>query len=732
MGVALEHARVLRRIADDNRGKDILLLDLRKATALVDFFVIVTAVSRRQSHAIASEIDQEMKKLGEAKLGLEGSEEGRWTLIDYGDFVVHIFSPDDRAYYALEDIWGDAPQLDWQERQPAGPARIEAGVDESPPGIEDDLRLGLAGGRRSGRLREGGAPGDRPQVRRLSGQRLHGAGQGDGRKPRDLAQELAGQSTSSPMAGPPEVAGPGFLNVRLNDAWIAAALRDLLVDEHLGLTPPSPGQDGRDRLLLAQRRQADARGTPALDGHRRQPGADHRGQRPPGHPRQPPRRLGLPVRHDPLGLEERPRRGHTSPTDPVGELARLYRLVQDRIKAGDSSVEDAARVETAKLHAGDPENRALWNQFMPHCLGAIQAIYDRLGIRFDVQLGESFYDPQLGPIVEDLQKKGLAVESDGAIVVFVEQTEAPFIVRKRDGAFTYATTDLATIQYRVQTWHPDQILYVVDHRQGDHFKQLFEVARKWGYDSIDFEHVAFGTILGQDRRPFKTREGDVVGLESLLDEATAEALKVVKENSPELEPDEQQRVAVVVGLGAIKYADLSQNRISDYVFDWQKMMAMNGNTATYLQYAYARTQSIFRKGGIAPEAIREQRPTIALSHPAERALGVRLLRLPEVLELARFGAEAEHPDRLPLRSGQRLQHVLPGMPGAQGGVRRTARQPAGALRPDRQDLEIWSRPAWNRCGGPDVSPAATGRRSRRPIRPRVLRSDSPTAWSVLP
>ena len=211
----------------------------------------------------------------------------------------------------------------------------------------------------------------------------------------------------------------------------------------------------------------------------------------------------------------------------MAELARLYRLAQDRIKAGDSAVEDAARVETAKLHAGDPENRALWSQFMPHCLGALQALYDRLGVRFDVQLGESFYDPQLAAVVADLQGKGLAVESDGAIVVFVEQTEAPFIIRKRDGAFTYATTDLATIKYRVETWHPDQILYVVDHRQGDHFKQLFEVARKWGYDSVDLEHVAFGTILGPDRRPFKTREGDVVGLESLLDEATAEARKVV-------------------------------------------------------------------------------------------------------------------------------------------------------------------------------------------------------------
>jgi arginyl-tRNA synthetase len=233
-----------------------------------------------------------------------------------------------------------------------------------------------------------------------------------------------------------------------------------------------------------------------------------------------------------------------------------------------------------------------------------------------------------------LQSKGLAVPSDGAIVVFVEGTEAPFIVRKRDGAFNYATTDLATIKYRVLTWNPDQILYVVDHRQGDHFKQLFEVARKWGYDSVDLEHVAFGTILGRDRRPFKTREGDVVGLESLLDESTALARQVVDQNSPELDPADRQRVAEVVGLGAIKYADLSQNRISDYVFDWQKMMAMNGNTGTYLQYAFARIQSIFRKGGVAPESIRSERPLITVAHPAERAVGVRILRLPEVLELA--------------------------------------------------------------------------------------------------
>ncbi len=454
-----------------------------------------------------------------------------------------------------------------------------------------------------------------------------------GRKPRDLAQELASTLDLMPMAGPPEIAGPGFLNIRLNEEWVAACLGDLLVDEHLGLNPPDRVKtvviDFSSPNVAKPMHVGHLRSTVIGDSLARIIAAN-------GH---------QVVRDNHLGDWgsqfgmilwgwKNARDEDRYAIDPVGELARLYRLVQDRIKARDSSVEDAARGETAKLHAGDAENRALWDQFMPHCLGAIQAMYDRLGIRFDVQLGESFYDPQLASVVADLREKGLAVESDGAIVVHVEQTEAPFIVRKTDGAFTYATTDLATIQYRVQTWHPDQVLYVVDHRQGDHFKQLFEVARKWGYDAIDLEHVAFGTILGQDRRPFKTREGDVVGLESLLDEAIAEALKVVNENSPELDPVEREQVAVVVGMGAIKYADLSQNRISDYVFDWQKMMAMNGNTGTYLQYAYARIQSIFRKGETAPERIRQQRPTIALSHPAERALGVRLLRLPEVLELA--------------------------------------------------------------------------------------------------
>ncbi len=460
-----------------------------------------------------------------------------------------------------------------------------------------------------------------------------GLAKATGKKPRDLAAEIAGAVDLAPIAGPPEIAGPGFLNIRLQDDWIAGALGELLNDDRLGLVAPEKPKtivvDFSSPNVAKPMHVGHLRSTVIGDSLARiLTAAGHRV-----------------IRDNHLGDWgsqfgmilwgwKNARDEEAFATDPVGELARLYRMVNTRISQGEKDVEEAARQETARLHAGDPENRALWDRFMPHCLGALRRMYDRMGVTFDAWLGESFYDSRLAPVVEDLQKKGLAVESEGATVVFVEGIKAPFLVRKSDGAFTYATTDLATIQYRMETWKPDQMLYVVDSRQADHFKLLFSVARKWGYDSVDLQHIAFGTIMGADRRPFKTRDGDVVGLESLLDESAAEAYKVVQENSPDLDPDEQRRVAVVVGMGAIKYADLCQNRVSDYVFDWQKMMAKNGNTGTYLQYAYARTQSIFRRGNVDPRSIREARPVILLTHPAERALGVKLLRLPEVIELA--------------------------------------------------------------------------------------------------
>jgi arginyl-tRNA synthetase len=502
-----------------------------------------------------------------------------------------------------------------------------------------------------------------------------------GRNPRELAIEVAKAVNLAPLAGSPDIAGPGFLNVKLDEGWISEQLGELLVDEGLGSFRPE-----RPKTVIIDYSSPNV-AKPMHVGHLRSTVIGESLARIHA-------KLGHKVIRDnhlgdwgsQFGMILWGWKNHRDPeayaADPVTELSRLYRLAQAKVKPGEvlrerygkaitldeqgksaeaqalfaklaegtgdsfedvarriaeaRDVADATRQETAKLHAGDFENRVLWDQFMPHCLAALQTIYDRLDIKHDVHLGESFYDSMLAGVVEDLEVKGMAVPSEGATVVFTEGFRAPFIVRKRDGAYNYATTDLATVKYRVETWGPDHLLflYVVDHRQGDHFQQLFAVARKWGYDRVDYEHVAFGTVLGKDKRPYKTRDGDVIGLESLLDEAITEARKVVDENSSHLSEEQRRHVAEVVGLGAIKYADLSQNRLSDYVFDMARMVALNGNTATYLQYAYARIQSIFRKGGFEPQTIRAARPPIALSNPAERALGVRLLRFPETLEFA--------------------------------------------------------------------------------------------------
>jgi len=295
--------------------------------------------------------------------------------------------------------------------------------------------------------------------------------------------------------------------------------------------------------------------------------------------------------------------------------------------------------ETAKLHEGDSENLRLWREFMPPCLAAIEAIYRRLSVTFDQALGESFYHSMLADVVGELLAKGIARESEGATCVFLEGSPAPMIVRKQDGAFLYATTDLATIRYRMREWQPDAILYVVDHRQSLHFEQLFATARLWGYDKVELAHVSFGTVLGDDGRPFKTRSGDTVGLSSLLDEAVRRAERIVSENDdskpdgPELPPAERSRIAEAVGIASLKYADLSQNRTSDYVFSYDKMLAMNGNTATYMQYAYARVRSIFRRGQVDAETLRASRPPLLLSSPAERALAIELLRFSEALDM---------------------------------------------------------------------------------------------------
>jgi arginyl-tRNA synthetase len=239
-------------------------------------------------------------------------------------------------------------------------------------------------------------------------------------------------------------------------------------------------------------------------------------------------------------------------------------------------------------------------------------------------------------VVDDLVAKGLARESRGAIGVFLDGEEKPpLLVRKADGAFLYATTDLATIRWRMDHWQPDRILYVIDHRQSCHFEQVFETARRQGVAGVDLVHVAFGTVLGDDGKPFKTRAGDTVGLESLLDEGVSRAYGVVTaadvERGTGMPEAERRRIAEAVGIGAIKYADLSQNRTTDYVFSFDKMLELKGNTAAYMQYAVARVEGIFAKGDIDRAAVRRAGGGMVLSDPRERALAIALMRFAEAL-----------------------------------------------------------------------------------------------------
>jgi arginyl-tRNA synthetase len=310
------------------------------------------------------------------------------------------------------------------------------------------------------------------------------------------------------------------------------------------------------------------------------------------------------------------------------------------LSAKHPNINTAVLTETAKLHAGDPECRRLWQEFLPFCEDEIERMYRRLDVKFDHTLGESFYQDRLGPLVEELLERGIARHSDGAVCIFPEGQKVPMIVRKKDGAFLYGTTDLATVRYRMETWRPSAILYVVDHRQSLHFQQLFAAARLLGYTDVELQHVSFGTVLGDDGRPFKTRSGDTVGLEGLLDEAVRRALEIVSANDdakpdgPELSDPQRRQIAETVGIAALKYADLSQNRTSDYVFSYDKMLAMNGNTATYMQYAYARVRSIFARGNVNVESLRASGARILLDSPAERALALELIRFAEALDMA--------------------------------------------------------------------------------------------------
>ncbi|TWU66981.1 Arginine--tRNA ligase [Crateriforma conspicua] len=539
-----------------------------------------------------------------------------------------------------------------------------------------------------------------------------------GTNPRELAAQMVDALSVSDLCETPEVAGPGFINLKIRDSWILDRVAQMTQDDRCGVA----AADQPRKVIIDFSSPNVAK--PMHVGHIRSTvigDALARVLNFLGHHTITDNHLGdwgtqfgiIIFGYKNFGDPD------TVAKNPVPELAKLYRLVNQiseyqkachQLPASKQSVHDAESLieeltgkiesagddakavkslkknlsaakkrlqsardsvaamnakmdavqtdedllkisqqypdiaqrcllETAKLHEGDQENLDLWTKFLPYCRDEIDRIYDRLDVQFDHTLGESFYHDRLPGVVDQLSRDGIATESEGAICVFLDQFDAPMIIRKKDGAFLYATTDLATLQYRREEFAPDEILYVVDTRQSEHFDKLFAVARRMGMEDVRLVHVNFGTVLGADGRPLKTRSGTLIGLESLLDDAVARAQAVVcdperlQRMDPPMTADEQQSVAETVGIGAIKFADLSHHRTSDYQFNLDKMVALDGNTATYIQYSYARTQSILRRAEMDEEAVvaLASKTELVFSQPQERALALRLLQFEEAL-----------------------------------------------------------------------------------------------------
>jgi arginyl-tRNA synthetase len=448
--------------------------------------------------------------------------------------------------------------------------------------------------------------------------------------PRELAAKIADYFEAGDICEKPEIAGPGFLNFRLKPQWVSQQLRALAGDARCG----APETKHPQRVVIDFSSPNVAK--PMHVGHIRSTilgDALARIARFVGHEVVTDNHLGdwgtqfgkvlYGWKHllDRAALER----------DPIAEMTRLYREV-NALEQTDPAVHKAAREELVKLQQGDPENRAIWQQLIDLSWAEFADIYEKLGVHFDERLGESFYDPALAAMVDKLLADGTAQISEGAACIFFPDIPAladkPCLVRKSDGGFLYATTDLATIEYRVERWDPHAVWYVTGAPQQLHFQQVFAAAKRMGI-TTRLDHIAFGSILGEDHKLMKTRSGDNVPLRDLIEEAVTRARTMIEEKNPELPAEEKDHIARIVGLGAVKYAELSQHRMTDYVFSWSKMLSLQGNTAPYLQNAYVRVRSIFRKLGAELGTAQE----VVLTEPAELALAKKLLQFGEIVPL---------------------------------------------------------------------------------------------------
>jgi len=446
-----------------------------------------------------------------------------------------------------------------------------------------------------------------------------------GEKPRNLAIRIVEALSVDPSEFSAETAGPGFVNFKISPRFLTEHLHGLAVDERLGV------ESARPRRTIVIDFSSPNIAKPMHVGHIRSTVLGDvlaRVARYLGHHVITDNHLGdwgtqfgkviYGWKHL-LSPEELER-------DPVAELVRIYREA-DNLAKSDAAVLEECRAELVKLQQGDRENQSVWQRCVELSRNEFGKIYDFLGIRFDYQLGESFYNQELPDVVRKLRDRGVLELSEGAIVYWDHSLSGdPFIIQKSDGGFGYAATDVATLEYRMRHWQPDAIWYVVGAPQHLHFQQLFSLARRLGYN-VELEHVAFGSILGEDRKLMRTRSGESVPLRDLLREAANRAEKIVAEKNPQLHENERATIGRTVGLGAIRYAELSQYRMSDYIFSWDKLLSLHGNTAPYLQNAYVRSRAIFRKLDtpfVMPASIQ-------LQEEGEVTLAKKILLFPDVI-----------------------------------------------------------------------------------------------------
>jgi len=498
-------------------------------------------------------------------------------------------------------------------------------------GVDTDPLVTISQNEQFGDYQSNAAMGLSKTLSAQSGQKLN---------PRQIAEQIIAKLQLGVMAAEtPNIAGPGFINVKLSPAWLASKLHSVEGDERLGVPLAASRKktvvDYSGPNIAKQMHVGHLRSTIIGDAISRV--MDFQGNEV--------------VRQNHIGdwgtqfgmlIEYLKEQQFAADNLAIGDLEEFYRQAKRRFDESDE-FQNNARKRVVALQKGEPYELAAWQQIVTETRRDYQPIYDRLNVKLreEHERGESFYNPYLPQVVKELKDKGLAVESEGATAVFVDGPDKPpMIIEKTGGGFLYATTDLAGVWYRTTQLGAKHLIYTHDSRQANHFRQVFDTARKvgWAGADVQLDYTPFGTMLGADGKPFKTRSGDTVKLKDLLDEAEERGYQVAKQKSgdrgTDIGDDQLKAIGKAIGIGAIKYADLSKDRTSDYVFSWEKMLSMEGNTAPYLQYAYARIRSIQRKARSSMGGSTDCQPVnITLDHPHEQSLAKHLLRFGEAIEV---------------------------------------------------------------------------------------------------